>query len=560
MDRTPQRLTSSLVRGHTPKGDVWIFKSEPHIRMRLRRMFHAALAHAELIKVSCTPSNSEDVWWFIQRYPHEIRPEDEAFLLKQCAQARDQRTGIQWSLTGDHAQPADFAIPLRKYQLQAVALANANHGLLIGDDLGLGKTATAIGVIASAQNRPALVVCAPHLQNQWLAQIAKFCPTLKPHIIPGGKVEQHKFPQGTDVLVCTYSKLAKWQERLAVATVIFDECQELRNQGTGKWNAAKYIADRANVRVGLSASPVYNYGGEIWPIMEIISPGKLGTFDEFAKDWCRWDGRRYHVQDPVALGTFLRAEGAMIRRIRADVDRELPEVIKIPHLLEYDEKVIQKLKANANKLAAAVLAGSFTERGQAARQLDMMLRQATGLAKALSVAEFVTELVKNGQPVVLGGWHREVYEVWMSYFRKHHVTYRLYTGTESPAAKDDAKEDFMSGDADVMILSLRSGAGLDGLQERASVCVFGELDWSPKVHEQFIGRLHRDGQANRVTAFFLMIDNGSDPVVAAILGLKEAQADGIVNLRVDPLQAAPADEDSRLIKLARSWMDAHKVA
>src|SRR5579884_3848269 len=43
-------------------------------------------------------------------------------------------------------------------------------------------------------------------------------------------------------------------------------------------------------------------------------------------------------------------------------------------------------------------------------------------------------------------------------------------------------------------MSLRSGAGLDGLQEDCTVGVFGELDWSPEQHRQCIGRLDRDGQ------------------------------------------------------------------
>jgi hypothetical protein len=33
-----------------------------------------------------------------------------------------------------------------------------------------------------------------------------------------------------------------------------------------------------------------------------------------------------------------------------------------------------------------------------------------------------------------------------------------------------------------------------------SAIVFGELDWSPSVHEQAIGRLQRDGQTNKVVA------------------------------------------------------------
>jgi SNF2 family DNA or RNA helicase len=57
--------------------------------------------------------------------------------------------------------------------------------------------------------------------------------------------------------------------------------------------------------------------------------------------------------------------------------------------------------------------------------------------------------------------------------------------------------------------------------------VFGELDWSPGVHEQCIGRVHRDGQTEKVVAYYLVSDRGSDPVVADVLGLKRAQIEGV---------------------------------
>jgi hypothetical protein len=73
-------------------------------------------------------------------------------------------------------------------------------------------------------------------------------------------------------------------------------------------------------------------------------------------------------------------------------------------------------------------------------------------------------------------------------------------------------------------MSLRSGAGLDGLQKRCSTMVFGELDWSPGVHHQCIGRLDREGQEQPVTAMFLVCDDGSDPPMMEVLGLKAAAA------------------------------------
>src|SRR3546814_18963606 len=85
----------------------------------------------------------------------------------------------------------------------------------------------------------------------------------------------------------------------------------------------------------------------------------------------------------------------------------------------------------------------------------------------------------------------------------------MYTGSETTGQKDREKQRFLDGDTDVLIMSLRSGAGVDGLQHRCSTGVFGELDWSPGIHQQCIWRLDRAGQQNPVTAFFLVAHDGT---------------------------------------------------
>ena len=105
-------------------------------------------------------------------------------------------------------------------------------------------------------------------------------------------------------------------------------------------------------------------------------------------------------------------------------------------------------------------------------------------------------------------------------------------------------------------MSLRSGAGLDGLQNVCDTIVYGELDYSPKVHEQFNGRLARDrddGKFNNVTAYYCISDFGSDPSIVKILGLKETQSHGIMNPYSD-LGEVYSDE-SRIKMIAQHILD-----
>lgn len=80
-------------------------------------------------------------------------------------------------------------------------------------------------------------------------------------------------------------------------------------------------------------------------------------------------------------------------------------------------------------LALRVTSGSFTDRGMAAREFDMRMRQATGVAKAPHVANFVKMLLEAKLPVLLFGWHREVYDLWLNKLAAYNPL--LFTGSES---------------------------------------------------------------------------------------------------------------------------------
>lgn len=155
---------------------------------------------------------------------------------------------------------------------------------------------------------------------------------------------------------------------------------------------------------------------------------------------------------------------------------------------------------------------------------------------------------------MLMGWHRDVYQIWLKELARFKPV--MYTGSESEAQKNEAKRKFVEGESNIFIMSLRSGAGLDGLQYRCSTVLFGELDWSPKVHEQIIGRLDREGQQEQITAIYLNTNEGSDPPMVELLGLKQSQATGII----DPgkqLEARHSDK-TRIQALAERYLDSRK--
>ena len=518
------------------KGDRWVLCDvQPHVAMKLKVIF------PRIPKTSVGPfeipndlAHAADLEWFMDRYPMKLDQQDRHILEVGKQAFWDSRAQVEQILKFGHV-PTEYAgiregQNLRGYQAQIVETLSRVHGLLCGDEVGLGKTYTAAAACLLDGALPAGIVCQPHLQQQWASVIREFT-TLTVHTIK--KSKPYPLPKA-DVYIFRSSQVLGWidyfHNQLKFGLVAIDEIQDFRRGvESGKGMALWHMTQNAKYRLGLSATPIYNYGQEIWHVMRFLRPEVLGSIEEFSREWCSGYYENKTVKDPKALGSFLREQHAFVRRTKAEVGKEMPQVNKIIETIDYDHAEVKSIEDLARKLAIKATTGSFVERGQAARELDLLARHHTGVAKAKDVARFARMIVESGEPIILAGWHRDVYDIWLEELAS--LKPAMYTGTESPTQKEEAKRRFLSGETDVLIMSLRSGAGLDGLQYRCSTVLVGELDWSPGVHHQLIGRLDREGQTLPVTAIFLVVNEGSDPPMMEMLGLKASQASNIV----DPL-------------------------
>lgn len=542
----------------TYRDGQWIIRCQPHVSIKLKRVFSKLPSTSVgTHHLSDTAENACDLEWFLQRYPLEVTGLEH---LSRRAEEHRERMRLVQSISATDYVPPEFklAIPARDYQRVAAAMHLARGGLLLADDVGVGKTASAICTFTDRRTLPAVVVTLTHLPRQWRSEIHRFMPGARTHIVKKGT--PYPITDSPDVILINYHKLGNWAETLAgfAKSVVFDEVQELRKSGSMKWAGAHHLASCVQYRMGLSATPIYNYGGEIWSVMEVLFPGELGTFDEFVTEWCHYYSSmdKARIDDPKAFGMHLQDTGMMLRRTRSDVGRELPEAQTILQYVDSDPEHLNKVKGSCVELAKLILSNAQMDRGvkmHAAEELSNRLRQATGIAKAPYVAEFVRLLIEGGEKVVLYGWHRAVYDLWAELLKDFKPAF--FTGTESPTQKDEAKRRFTAGETPLLIISLRAGAGLDGLQYVCRTVVFGELDWSPGVFEQCIGRVFRDGQPDPVTAYYLLAEEGSDPIVAEVLGVKRQQIEGIRRLSDEQLIERLQNDGSHVRRLAQALLD-----
>lgn len=550
--------------GEHSRRAMWGIEALPHVMIRVKRIFpRVQTSITGRVLVVDTPDVAVDVDWLATRHPLAMEPGVAAHLAARVAEHQQRAHAVDTIMAGGGGLALEMepSRKLRPYQEQFVAMARVTRRMILGDDLGLGKTTEAMGLLADPSALPALIVCPPHLQRQWLRELGEMWPLLRGHIVKTTTPYDLRAVRGAngyppDVLIISYRKLPGWVDALAdrFPTVIFEEAHDLRaGTETAKGTAAARVADSASLVIGLTATAVVNYGDEIHQLYSIIAPDYLGERAEFLREWGGGQvGSHTKIKDPAALGAYLREQGIFLRRTRAEVGRELPPILRIRHEIDSDPKVIAEASADVAAMARLILdtTADKDRRFVAAGQFDMRMRQATGMAKAPYVAEFVKMLLASEPRVLLMGWHRAVYDIWAEKLAEHNPV--LYSGTESPTQKARAVDAFLHGDSRVMMMSLRSGVGLDGLQAACRTVVFGELDWSPAIHDQIIGRLGRDGQEHEVNAYFLVSESGADPVMDEVLQLKRGQAAPIADPNAPLFEPTPDGALDRVQMLARS--------
>jgi hypothetical protein len=548
----------------------WEIEAEPHVAITLKRVLaRASAATSGAVTVSDTPQVARDLQWVMARYRMRLSLPDLHHLDAQACRQRAIEEAVVSIQAGGYLSSPDFlqpAVQPRPHQLEESDILLATGHRLVVHAAGLGKTFTCLLGLRDPRARPALAVTlGGTMPVQWQRQAARFFPTLGSYLLPVGAITDEVLERlhAADLLIMPYSRLDKYFDHLRghVRYVAFDEVQELRRRYSAKYVAAQGIAEAADFRMGASATPIYGYGGESYNVIDPLAPGVLGDYEEFSREWWGHAAGRggLVIREINALGSHLQELGIMGVKTREQVGMPTNDPIIVPHDIDVDTAVIEQAEADVADIARRLLDGgehTSQERFGLASELDWKMREATGIAKAPHVADLVRLLLEGEQRVLLFGWHHAVYEIWLERLWSYGVA--RFTGQETPKRKAQELARFMGGDARVLMMSLRAGAGIDGLQEHCSVVVFGELDWAPGVHKQNIWRLDRPdwseaaGMDRLVTAYFCTTEAGSDPLMTEVLGLKEQQAGGLVNAARDLRESPLMTNADRVRRLAES--------
>ena len=444
---------------------------------------------------------------------------------------------------------------LRPYQKTGISFLVARAFALLGDTMGLGKTAQYLRAAWEVAQGGRVLILAPEgTIPGLLKQIALWLTGVAPVVLDRrGNVPA---PAAGWIILGWTSAAARLADILAgprLDVLIFDECHRVKNPGakvtkavlgkwvkneSGQWTRTPCLAAHAKRIWAATGTPIPNRPIELQPLLHLGFGQRWAGYTVYGDRYCRQRNkfvpRGYDymgAHNLPELNAKIREAGILLRRTPADLPGELPELGHTTVPLAVGEPAIDGLDAGA---LAGITAGADT----VPFELLSKYRREMGTKKTDKVFDWVKNWMEDNEDeaLVIFCWHKDVVEALAAKLGEDAI---YAHGEMSPEERQNRVEAFAAGQGRVFVGTIGAcGLGLNGLHLRTSYCAFAEMVWVPGELEQAIGRVRRlGGKGSHCHAYLLV---GQDSLEAHIMETMLDKIEVAATVLADT--AAPAPE------------------
>lgn len=475
----------------------------------------------------------------------------------------------------------DSQVDLNPHQVDAALFACRNplsHGVLLADEVGLGKTIEAGLVISqrwAERRRKILIIVPANLRKQWYQELQdKFglqglILEAKSYNAIRKQDRQNPFLFTSGPVLCSY-QFAKSKaddvKGIDWDLVVLDEAHRLRNVYKTSNVIARTLKEalsHVHSKVLLTATPLQNSLLELYGLVSFIDDRVFGDLDSFRSQFETADipdlaeelDEDYESLDETAdeWSDQGSASAAPDRSERNAIAQEIEE-------LRHFKALATSIRDNAKGKAL------LTALDRAFAELDRLgaARKAIIFTESKRTQEYLLSLLADtpyGDGIVLfNGTNSDqraqaIYKDWL---KRHEGTDRI-TGSKTADTRAALVEHFKErGKA-----MIATEAGAEGINlQFCSLVINYDLPWNPQRIEQRIGRCHRYGQKHDVVVVnFVDLSNEVDKRVYELLAQKFQLFEGVFGASDEVLGAigSGVDFERRIADIYQNCRDPEEI-
>lgn len=220
----------------------------------------------------------------------------------------------------------------------------------IGDDVGIGKTAQAIGTIkhfmsnVSRETFKVIIVCKKSIKEQWKEEIERFIDLdAKVLVALDGKKRfktyEEYISEDRGILIVNYHLLLNDSKLLKADYVIFDEVHTAKAYKKKINRACNEITKNADMCLFMTGTPIMSKIEDLYGILSIKDEKYLGKYSDFKKKHIieHYNGNYSQVVGYKNLDELReKVQRIILRRTANEVSIDLPEVVEMKKLCNKD--------------------------------------------------------------------------------------------------------------------------------------------------------------------------------------------------------------------------------
>lgn len=388
-------------------------------------------------------------------------------------------------------------VSLRGYQAFGARFALTQERVIIGDEMGLGKSIEAIAALAHLRaggERHFLVACPASVLINWVREIESRS-TLRAYPLhgPDRAAAQAEWAREGGVAVATLDGLHRLDTTAPdVGMLVVDEAHYVKNPETRRARAVTAWCGRARRVLFLTGTPMENRVEEFRTLVSYLRPDVAAGLRN---------------SDVVAGARAFRKAVAPVylRRNQQDVLSELPDRMEADEWVEFSG-------ADFEAYRRAVSEGNFMAMRRAA-----YAEPATS-AKLKRLLELIEDAEANGLKVVVFSYFRAVLATVGAALNGR--AHGPLSGGVAAERRQRMVDDFSAATGHAVLLSQVQAGGVGLNLQAASVVILCEPQVKPSMETQAVGRAHRMGQVRRVQVHRLLTVDSVDQRMLDILRRK----------------------------------------
>ena len=499
----------------------------------------------------------EERCWTIPLLPENVaRLQEWGFILNAELSAVLEQSKPENKVSADQLKPIE--IPglkglLFPFQSIGVNFINRKNGrALLADEMGLGKTVQALAYLQlHPELRPVVIVTPATIKLNWQREAEAWIVGTRCEILFG--TSPYPISAKSDIIIINYDILSSWLSTLQARkfqVLIMDEIHAIKSSSAKRTKAIKKLSKTIPHVIGLSGTPIINRPIEIFNALSIINSSVIPNFKEYTEKFCgaKYNGFGWDFSGATNTDELhqLLVNSFMIRRLKKDVLKDLPDKLKAFIPIELDnESIYREAEQNFIQYVRNNFGVGAAIKASNAETLTRIegLKQLAVAGKIKECITWIEEFLESDQKLVVFTWHRATLEELFNHFKGISVK---ISGGMSGSSRDDAITRFQNDPKCKLFFGQIKAAGEGITLTAASNVAILELPWTPGALSQCIDRLHRIGQKDAVTAYFLLAVNTIEEKIAHLLDSKQLVLDAV-------LDGIHTEEESLLMALINEY-------